>query len=79
MDDIKKLFGIRVKTMRKSLGLSQEKMGDLARLDRTYIADIERGKRNVSLHVIQKISIAFNTSISELLKDIDLQQEKNNG
>ena len=79
MDDIKKLFGIRVKTMRKSLGLSQEKMGDLARLDRIYIADIERGKRNVSLHVIQKISIAFNTSISELLKDINLQQEKNNG
>jgi transcriptional regulator with XRE-family HTH domain len=49
------------------LGLSQEAFAEKADLHRTYIADIERGKRNVSLRNIEKIAGALNLSMSELM------------
>lgn len=70
MNDIKIQFGLKVKQLRISNGYSQEKLAELADLDRTYIPGIENGKRNVSLVVLQKIASAFKISISELLLDI---------
>jgi transcriptional regulator with XRE-family HTH domain len=49
------------------LGLSQEAFAEKADLHRTCIADIERGKRNVSLRNIEKIAGALNLSMSELM------------
>ena len=72
MENIKIRFGKRVKEKRNELGISQEKMASLADLDRTYIADIEGGKRNVSLVVIHQLASVFEISISKLLEDIDL-------
>jgi transcriptional regulator with XRE-family HTH domain len=69
--DIRKQFGNRVKQLRQENELSQEALAHLADLDRTYIPSIEKGERNVSLEVIQKISKAFRTNISELLKGIE--------
>jgi len=69
--DIRKGFGERVKQLRQSKGLSQEAFAHLAHLDRTYIPSIEKGERNVSLEIIQKISIAFEIKIHELLKGLD--------
>jgi len=68
--DIKEHFGKRVKELRQARELSQEALAHLAELDRTYIPSIEKGERNVSIEVIQKLSIAFGISISELLKGI---------
>lgn len=70
MVDIKVRFGQRVKALRLSKGYSQEKLAEISDLDRTYIPGIESGKRNVSLVVIEKISKAFNLSISELMNYI---------
>ena len=70
MDDVKVKFGVKVKQLRISKGYSQEKLAELADLDRTYIPGIENGKRNVSIVVLQKIASAFNLSLSELLSDI---------
>ena len=70
MKDIKIKFGNRAKELRLKSGISQEKMAELAELDRTYIPGIEAGKRNVSLEVIEKIAKAFSMSISELLSDL---------
>ena len=70
MEDIKVRFGKRVKELRLHKAISQEKLAELADLDRTYIPGIEAGKRNVSLEVIEKIANAFSMSISELLLDI---------
>lgn len=70
MNDVKIQFGLKVKQLRISKGYSQEKLAELADLDRTYIPGIENGKRNVSLVVLQKIASAFNLTISELLADI---------
>ena len=70
MEDIKVKFGKRAKELRLKKGVSQEKMAELADLDRTYIPGIEAGKRNVSLEVIEKIAKVFSMSISELLSDL---------
>ena len=59
MEDIKVRFGKRVKELRLHKAISQEKLAELADLDRTYIPGIEAGKRNVSLEVIEKIANAF--------------------
>jgi transcriptional regulator with XRE-family HTH domain len=67
--DIKKKFGKKVKLLRIEKGWSQEKLALSADLDRTYIPSIEKGERNVSITVIEKISKAFKVSVSELFKD----------
>ena len=50
---INELFGIRVREQRIALNLSQEKLANIADIDRTYLPDIENGKRNVSLAVAE--------------------------
>ena len=67
--NIQKLFGENVLRMRLKLNLTQEKLSELANLNRTYIADIEKGKRNVSLQTVSKIAIAIECSVVDLLKE----------
>ena len=66
--DIKKKFGENVKLLRIEKGWSQEKLALNADLDRTYIQSIEKGARNVSITVIEKIATALEVKIIELLK-----------
>jgi len=66
--DIKKKFGKKVKFLRTERGWSQEKLALTADLDRTYVPGIEKGERNVSITVIQKIADAFKVEIIELFK-----------
>lgn len=68
--DIKKKFGKKVKLLRIEKGWSQEKLALNADLDRTYIPSIEKGDRNVSITVIEKIADALKLSISDLFKNI---------
>ena len=48
-------IGCRIKTLRKQIGLSQEKLALKAEIDRTYLAGIESGKRNATIISIEKI------------------------
>ena len=64
---INELFGIRVREQRIALNLSQEKLANIADIDRTYLPDIENGKRNVSLAVAEKIAKALNVPLTKLL------------
>lgn len=66
--DIKVKFGQKVKQLRLERGWSQEMLALKSDLDRTYIPSIEAGKRNVSLSVIEKISVAFEIQLDNLLK-----------
>lgn len=68
--DIKQNIGNRVRMLRKQRGYSQEFFSHLCDLDRTYIAGIEQGKRNVSIVNLEKIAKAFDLTLSELFKDI---------
>lgn len=50
--DVKRLFGDRVREFRSQLAISQEELADRARLDRTYVSSVERGRQNVGLENI---------------------------
>lgn len=65
---IKKKFGDRVRELRLEANLSQEKFALLIDMDRTYLASVENGKRNISLENIAKIANGFNIAIEELFK-----------
>lgn len=64
--NIKKQFGLTVKKIRTKKNISQEKLAEMTGLHRTYISEVERGNRNLSLINIDKLSIALDLSISEL-------------
>lgn len=57
--DIKEVFGSNLRKFRTEKGLSQEKFAERCGLHRTYISDIERFQRNVSLDNIQRIADAL--------------------
>ena len=67
--DIKEKFGKNLRRLRLEKGISQESLAYAADLDRTYIPSIEKGLRNVSITVMQKLAIALNADISEFFKD----------
>jgi transcriptional regulator with XRE-family HTH domain len=60
-------FGQRIKTERIRRGLSQEALGDLAGLHRTYIGMIERAEKNITLSSIEKLAKALKMDIKDLL------------
>jgi two-component system response regulator len=64
--DIKKELGSLIKRRRKQLGLSQEALAERADLHRTYVTDIERGSRNISIESISKLATALEVSIGAL-------------
>jgi CheY-like chemotaxis protein len=64
--DVKKPFGASVRSWRGRLHLSQEKLAERAGLHRTYICDVERGARNVSLESIEKLARALEISTATL-------------
>lgn len=53
------MFGSNLRKYRNKIGISQEKFAELAGLHRTYISDIERFQRSISLENIQKIADAL--------------------
>lgn len=59
----------RIRELRLEKGLSQEALADSCGLHRTYIGDIERRERNVSIDNIEKIALALKVPITELLSD----------
>jgi CheY-like chemotaxis protein len=66
--EFKSLFGSAIKKSRSALRISQEELAYRAGLHRTYVSDVERGKRNISLDNIQKLAEALQLSISSLFQ-----------
>ena len=59
-------LGMKLRQYRTQAGLSQERLGEITGLDRTYISGIERGVRNPSLKNIDKLAKALKVSISDI-------------
>lgn len=57
--EILKVFGSNLRYYRSQMGVSQEKFAEMCGLHRTYISDIERFNRSISLENIQKIADAI--------------------
>lgn len=62
--------GQRIREIRNTQGLSQEKLALKADIDRTYLAGVEQGKRNPSLKSLEKIVVALDVRFEELFKDM---------
>lgn len=58
-------FGQTIRALRQQKGLTQEKLGELAGLNQSYVGDIERGERNPSLRTINNLCRALGLSVSE--------------
>ena len=67
-DELKRNFGGAIKAKRSEMGLSQEDLAVRAGLHRTYISDVERGVRNLSLESIEKLARALELSVSGLFE-----------
>lgn len=61
---IKQKVGSRIRELRTIAGLSQEKLALAADLDRTYIASVENGRRNISIVNLEKIIMALNCTFA---------------
>lgn len=70
--DLQVWLGETVKAFRRRLGLTQEELAWRANLHRTYIADIERGARNVTLRSMESLAKALEITVGELLSAISL-------
>jgi len=69
--DVLERFGTAVKFRREELGLTQEDLAEKAGIHRTYLSDIERGTRNLSLINIEKLAVALSTTMSDLFAAVE--------
>jgi transcriptional regulator with XRE-family HTH domain len=69
-DPVLVAFGRAVRKRREAKDLTQEALAEKAGLDRTYISDVERGGRNLSISSMVSIAIGLGTTISDLTKGI---------
>ena len=60
-------FGKRVREIRKAKGISQEKLAEMAGIDRSYMGNIERGEKNITLKKIYEICDALQIDIKILI------------
>jgi transcriptional regulator with XRE-family HTH domain len=61
--DIREKIGLRIKQLRDQRGLAQKDLAYDANLDRSYIAGVETGQRNISIRNIEKIAVALQISV----------------
>ena len=67
--DAKQKIGQRIKELREKAHMSQKDLAFAADLDRSYIASIENGRRNVSIINIEKIANAVNCTLKDFFDD----------
>ena len=71
--DVKLKIGQRIKVLREKIEMSQKDLAYVADLDRSYIASIENGQRNVSIVNIEKIANALNVTLKEFFNDNEFE------
>ena len=72
--DIKYKVGQRIKELRLELGISQEALGNKAGVDRTYVTDVENGRRNVSVEILEKLIKALEVSFQDFFTSKDFKK-----
>jgi transcriptional regulator with XRE-family HTH domain len=73
--ELQRKFGKILKELRLEKNLSQESLAFESGIDRTYIGDIEKGERNISLQIVSQLSQALQISLSDFLKKIETNGE----
>ncbi len=68
---IKAEFGNAMRKYRHAAGISQEALADLAGIHRTYVGDVERGERNLSLLNMVRLSSALGVRLSQVILEME--------
>lgn len=69
MNNLREILSTNIKKYRVAQNMSQEDLAFKCELHRTYISDVERNVRNISIDNIEKIALALNVSPADLLKE----------
>ena len=72
--DVKLKIGQRIKELREQVNMSQKDLSYAADLDRSYIASVENGQRNVSIVNIEKIAIALGVSLKKFFNYTEFEK-----
>jgi transcriptional regulator with XRE-family HTH domain len=67
--NIKEKFGQKVKSLREEKQISIEHLANISNVDRNYISDIEKGKRNISITIMEKIIIALDNDFTTFFNE----------
>lgn len=70
--DPRSAFGQAIRRFRLEKGISQEALADTAGIHRTYIGDVERGTRNISLVNMTRIAKALGVQLSRIISEMEL-------
>ena len=78
MTDLRRVLAVNMKFYRKTLGISQAKLAEMANITDNYIALIETGKRFPSVNMLERIAKALQRDTLELfsIKTIDISKKK---
>lgn len=72
--DIKHKIGQRIRELRKELKISQEALAYKAEVDRTYVTDVENGRRNVSVEILERLIKALNVSFNNFFDNKEFKK-----
>ena len=68
---IKAEFGKALRKFRTAAGISQEALADLAGIHRTYVGDVERGERNISLINMMRLAGALRVRLGQMIQEME--------
>lgn len=64
-------LGMRIKFLRNQRKWSQEDLAFEANVNKNYISDLENGRRNPSLDILERIAVAFSISLADLFRGVE--------
>ncbi|WP_263373013.1 helix-turn-helix domain-containing protein [Granulicella aggregans] len=68
--DVSSRFGVRLRELRRERNLTQLRMARDFGIDRSFISDVERGRKSISLPMLEVIALGMKISLSELLRNL---------
>ena len=66
--DIRERVGLNLQRLRREAGLSQEELADRSRVHQTYLSGVERGVRNPTVSVLQRIAQALGLDVEDVVR-----------
>ena len=68
--DVSSRFGVRLRELRHQHNMTQLRMATVFGIDRSFISDVERGRKSISLPMLEVIALGMRISLSDLLRDL---------